>query len=1751
MHKLKKLICLNTILLSVIFTSASDSLQAEPAEVQFPRTAIVPVAIGENVSPAETAAFAAILESLRNGHETSVLNEVALWLDTNANNSWAAALRANLGMVYLRSGRFSCAIDEWELAWTASKEAAQGTEAYYFANRVAAELAGLYSRLGRVSELSELMSVFETRPLEGIASRRFESAKAAMASMLLRPEGAFKCGPYAMQTILRHNGVQTPLQAELIAQADSTPQGFNLSEVSILADQLGMNLQMAFREPGSPLPLPAVAHWRSNHYAAIIIADDYGWVADDPTFQRRIHFTESALDHEASGYFLIPEGPLQQGWRIVSEQEAEAIFGRGAPDDTSEEDSCSEDSESGGNCNGGTGMPVYSFSTFHAALIIRDTPIVLQSPVGRSIPFTITYNHRSSEDESHVAAGLLSSKWTHNWRVYLEKDTSGSVSSWRLRTATNRSELYQTEGSQANDHHISRARLVPASGSEAFPTRELPDGSIQVFGHEVEIIGGPDLFYLTELIDPQGNSIILSYDSNDRLTTIQDALGREVTLIYNDTPEAGDPDSIHRIRAVVLEDEREALFSYTDGMLISVTDMAGMTSTFSYQDSYQSDFITQMETPYGATEFERLEYEGYFTGPGHTGTMVLRHGVEATNPLGQKERIEFSFDYYYAVGFEIWQMNLFGMGMGWSEVGDFSEEHWILNTIPSAEIPPSQLMTTNRYFPSEGTTVYWDFKTYREFPPDPDTGKNYSKGIQTHWLRDRNNKDIAVPIRSSVKRPLENRIWYRYEDQLFLNTNPLHAGVTAQPIQIGRVVEDNRFESAEMEYNSAGQMTRFIDPEGRETEYVFAANGIDLLEIRQKVGSGWETQLRFEDYNNHLPGKMIDGSGNETIYQYNTKGQLFTVTNPLLETTSYIYHNQPTYDLLTDTAAGYGYLVAIKGPDDQLLQSIGYDDAGRAIWIRDSEGHLIEIEYDDLDRQKRVTYPDDTFEEWEYYRLDIASYKDREGRKTDYLYNSLGQLMVMTDPEGRITQYDYCTCGDIKAIIDANGNTTRWRFDIQGRITKKIYPDNTESIYHYYPTSGRLESITDALAQTTHYSYHLDNNLDTISYTGAVHATPSVSHTWDPAFNRLESITDGIGTITWTYHPHDGSTLGAGQVASVVGPFTDSTIAYAYDELNRRTGRTINGTANALTRDFDALGRLETETNPLGTFDYHYLNETNQISRIDLPGGHSTHFGYRPNNEDRRLERIEHRRADQSILAAHGYQYSADGIITHWQQERSGHTDRTWHFGYDAADQLTSATLKDPQEAVLQSLAWQYDPAGNRIAEEKDASGLIPSRHNGLNQLTEHGGGPIRFAGTIDEPGKVWVAGHEARMRNMTDFEAWLELSPGTHPIDITAEDYSDNSITQTFAVHIADEGQVFLTYDLNGNLLTRISNTTVTTYEWDAANRLIAIEVEGETRSEFLYDGISRRVGITESAWNATTEDWQLTTDYRYLWDDLTIAEQRSGVSGETVEKRFFPQGVEIVTGPESATYTYRTDHLGSIREVVDASGNLAARFDYSPWGEIETVSGSFDLDFGFTGHFIHQPTGLYLAPFRAYDAGLGRWLSRDPLGFVDGPNLYGYVRNDPISYFDPDGQSAAHVARWSVGNVYNAGATGVSAYRAWRAARQSAAAAAAAVAALEAARSRHQCEAAPVIDCPGSTPPFVGEAGTTVRGKTQTRTYGPDGYPTTDRDWPHADHAPPGNSDHVHDWGRPEGGGRPTNDDRGPGRDPRPGDPPAPRGP
>jgi len=136
-------------------------------------------------------------------------------------------------------------------------------------------------------------------------------------------------------------------------------------------------------------------------------------------------------------------------------------------------------------------------------------------------------------------------------------------------------------------------------------------------------------------------------------------------------------------------------------------------------------------------------------------------------------------------------------------------------------------------------------------------------------------------------------------------------------------------------------------------------------------------------------------------------------------------------------------------------------------------------------------------------------------------------------------------------------------------------------------------------------------------------------------------------------------------------------------------------------------------------------------------------------------------------------------------------------------------------------------------------------------------------------------------------------------------------------------------------------------------------------------------------------------------VWGDLHLGEVRDD-GGTTVLRRYFgSQGFQ----DSGTNYFYTVDHLGSVREVIDQSSTLRARYDYDPFGRRTKLAGDIDADFGFTGHWVHGPSGLQLALHRAYDADRGRWLSEDPRGLADGLNLYAYVHNRPTGAVDPEG--------------------------------------------------------------------------------------------------------------------------------------------------
>jgi RHS repeat-associated protein len=114
-------------------------------------------------------------------------------------------------------------------------------------------------------------------------------------------------------------------------------------------------------------------------------------------------------------------------------------------------------------------------------------------------------------------------------------------------------------------------------------------------------------------------------------------------------------------------------------------------------------------------------------------------------------------------------------------------------------------------------------------------------------------------------------------------------------------------------------------------------------------------------------------------------------------------------------------------------------------------------------------------------------------------------------------------------------------------------------------------------------------------------------------------------------------------------------------------------------------------------------------------------------------------------------------------------------------------------------------------------------------------------------------------------------------------------------------------------------------------------------------------------------------------------------------------PDGITI---SRVATTVNTKDDQGSIREMVDASGNLVAEYAYDPYGRQTRIGGAGpDSDFGYAGYYVHSRSGLNLTATRAYSPSLGRFINRDPSGEEGGINLYAYVMNNPIGHSDPTG--------------------------------------------------------------------------------------------------------------------------------------------------
>ncbi len=1435
------------------------------------------MAIGAEPSPEENAALASALAGYAKRSGPDDFTSFTKFLEGHPKSPWRAAVLTGLGTEYYNTAHYSLALAAWTEAWTLTKNATD-QKGKAIADRAAGELAYMHGRLGQMQELEILLKSVEGREFIGSATEKISGAKEGLWNMQNHPEISFRCGPLALLRIQTATN-PTNRAERAIYESASTQKGFSLPQVAKLSKKIGLNYQMAFREKGGEFVVPAVVHWKLSHYAAIIRHEGDKYLLQDPTFLNDVWATKQALEAETSGYFLIPPGPLPNGWRTVEAKEGDTIWGKGntqtkdpgviCPDDSksrlcklgkkSKDDYYNKkypkikltsepgtslrtraNDEDDINNMAGRGMAVSDVHLMLVNLNLVDEPVGYSPPVGPDVRFTVRYNHRDAFQPGTFTYANFGPKWTCDWVSYIT-DNPQSLSAdvnYYVQGGGNRTFSGFNTNTQTFAYQFYDDTQLKRTGTASYEML-WNDGSKMVFAQSNGSIGTSRKVFLTQILDSAGNTVTLNYDGNLRVTGITDAIGQVTTLTYstNDT---------FKITRVTDPFGRFASFSYdTLGRLTNITDVIGLNSRFVYEGS--GDFINALITPYGTNSFIRAE----------NGTT---RSLETVYADGSRDRVEFN------------QGTALGV--------PFSDP---ANTVP-------QGMNTGNNYLWFRNTYYWSRSACATSYGD------YSKAKLYHWLH---TSDVTMcsGALESTKEALEGRVWRDYAGQ----GDPIFVGANNRPTHVGRVLDDGSTQLYTYGYNAFGNLTNTIDPRGRTFSYIYATNGIDLLEGRM-TRAGKNELLSKVTYNaQHLPLTTTDAAGQTTTNTYNARGQLLTVTNPKNETTTYTYNTN-------------GFLIASDGPlpGTNDVVSVTYDSFGRLRTKTETDGYTVTFDYDALDRRTRITFPDGTFDQKTYDRLDASVLQDRAGRQTLLEHNPVRDLVKRTDALGRVTQFQWCRCGSVKSIIDPLGRTTQWETDVQGRLVAKIYGDGSRITYGYEARTSRLRQITDEKLQLQQLTYYPDNSLASASTVNSLVPTAPLRFVYDPDYPRLISLTDGTGTtlqqfVSITVPP----TLGAGLVATVDGPLPNDSLTYAYDELGHSVGTTINGVTQRFA--FDALGRLASETNLLGTFTYAYdgtsgrmTAETNSILTTTRAFGDNLH--------DHELQRIKHQFGATPIS---DFFYSHDAVtgrITTWSQQFDAAAPQLFTFGYDGENQLVSATITNGG-VLTGTFAYTYDTAANRLIEKTPAR-TNTATHNALNQL------------------------------------------------NTVADSASANR-----------------------------------TNEWDARDRLVAVNA-GNQRTEFTYDGISRLAGIRQLVNGVETSHRQ------FVWSNGSIAEERDGTGALT--KRYFQQGVKIESGPKAGTYLYTRDHLNSVRELVDASGNVRARYSYDPFGRRTLVSGDVAADFGFAGMFWSSEAQLSIARYRVYDPELGRWLSRDPLRNAElreGANLYWYAANNPVNVTDPSG--------------------------------------------------------------------------------------------------------------------------------------------------
>jgi RHS repeat-associated protein len=977
---------------------------------------------------------------------------------------------------------------------------------------------------------------------------------------------------------------------------------------------------------------------------------------------------------------------------------------------------------------------------------------------------------------------------------------------------------------------------------------------------------------LASVTDPLSRTTSYTYDLHARKVAEKNARGHTTRLEYDDRGNV--------VKEVAASDLGTVTRTYnTANDVLTETDARGNTTSFDYATVASADYqVGQLKTITdrvgGVTTLKYWTTTSTPTPP--ASNVGLLKSVQ--NP-----RLKTTgFDYDGSGSLTRVTSPLgFKTTMGYDSSGRMTSRRDPRGNVP---VPPAGYLTT------------WDYDTV-----DHVTTFTDARGNATTY--DFYDNELLWKVTRNDGSPRVTTLEYDSDNRLWTTTDP-RSGVETRlywPDGQLKSLHSPEGRKTTYDYDNAGQLDELVEPNGNAaggtpSDWTWTY-GYDNAgnRISEQHPDGGTREIEYDPLNR--PFRWTDALDHVTSVEYDPNGNVNKRTNGLGKFRTYEFDKldrleSETDELLKTTTYAYFATGELQSVTSHLGNKTTYalDDDGRTTSMVEPRGNVSggtpshytwSYEYDPVGNRTRVVDPLGNDVEYAFDAVDnLTLVTDQRGNATGFTYDVLNRLWKVTPPAAGATGtldtvYTYDAASNLATRTDPNAHITSWVHDLDGRETQYTSPVGTWN--STYDANGNLETVETPAGSSTPtpttdgkvtYGYDRMSRQTSVDYADS---TPDVGRGYDAA-GRLQTMTDGSGTVTYT---HDDADRLTDIARTGGGAGLNGTLSYGYDDAGNITDRTYpDSTTTGQT--FDGDGRLTSVASGGSTTSFGY-DEAGNLTTVTLPSGNG-HVATRTFDRAGRLTTVENAKAG-TILSKFLWTLDPAGNLTK-QQTTRGVADSYDAYEYDTRNRLTASCFGVSSGATdcggaANKISYAYDKVSNRTQEVRSGSvpntGTIDYTYNAADQLTQTVKGGNTTTYTYDANGNQATAG------------------------------------TRSF------------TYNLAGELTTTGAGGTTTTYGYDGDGRRVSSNVSGGADLRTLWDPLADS-GIPEVALERTSAGGLVR---RYLNGPLGALSYTDAAGAFSYHRDPLGTVTDVTNSSGVAQWKYEYESYGAPLTTTNVSGS------------------------------------------------------------------------------------------------------------------------------------------------------------------------------------------------------------------------------------